>query len=361
MVMAKIVRAARRFVRRSPPAASFGLLSREQFLRVLQRERARSDRTGEVFSLVIFSVGSAQSGAETLGHLARILQRRLRLTDDAGRWDAEQIGVVLPATPAAGAWTVVDDVCVCVPAGLPLPLCRVYCYPSDRPADSQGNGQQRAETPEAGPPVGAMEEIFVQRLPLWKRLVDVAGASFALLLLAPLLALAALAIRLTSPGPALFRQRRIGLGGKPFIMYKFRTMVVQAEQQQAKLMALNEQQGPVFKIRNDPRITPLGRLLRSTSIDELPQFWNVLKGDMSLVGPRPPLANEVRQYESWQGRRLDVTPGLTCLWQVEGRSAIGFIEWMRLDIRYIHSRSLRQDISLLLRTVPAVLSRRGAS
>ena len=363
MVMAKIVRAARRLVRRSPApqAALSGLLSREQLLRTLQRERARSDRSGEVFTLVIFSVGSSKAGAETLERLATILQRRLRLTDDAGLWEANKIGVVLPATPAAGAWTVVDDVCVCVPAGLPLPSCRVYCYPSDRSNDSPGDGRRRAEAPEAGPALQAMEKLFVLRMPLWKRLIDVAGASFALLSLAPLFALVAVAIRLTSPGPALFSQRRVGLGGKHFTMYKFRTMVVAAEQQQAKLMAMNEQQGPVFKIRNDPRITPLGRLLRSTSIDELPQLWNVFKGEMSLVGPRPPLAKEVRQYQPWQGRRLDVTPGLTCLWQIQGRSTIGFTEWMRLDIRYIRSRSLWQDIGLLLRTVPAVLSRRGAS
>ncbi len=361
MVIAKIIGAARRFVRRSPDAVLRGLLSREQLVRILQRERARSGRTGEVFSLVTFAVRSHKAGDETLRHLAKILQRRLRLTDDVGLWAEHQIGVVLPATPAAGAWTVVGDVCVCVPAGLPLPLCSVYCYPSDWPGDGHGNGDQRAETSDAGRPARAMEELFVQRLPLWKRLIDVAGAVIGLLLLAPLLALVAVAIKVASPGPVLFRQRRVGLGGKTFTMYKFRTMVVTAEQQQEKLMALNEQQGPVFKICNDPRITPLGRLLRTTSIDELPQLWNVLKGEMSLVGPRPPLDNEVRQYQPWQGGRLDVTPGLTCIWQVQGRSTISFTEWMRLDIRYIRSRSVRQDIALLLRTVPAVLFRRGAS
>jgi lipopolysaccharide/colanic/teichoic acid biosynthesis glycosyltransferase len=151
------------------------------------------------------------------------------------------------------------------------------------------------------------------------------------------------------------------LGGKPFIMYKFRTMVMTAERQQEQLMALNEQQGPVFKIRNDPRITRLGRLLRTTSIDELPQLWNVLKGEMSLVGPRPPLEKEVRQYQRWQRQRLDVTPGLTCIWQVQGRSTIAFTEWMRMDLRYVRSRSILRDIGLLLRTVPAVLFRRGAN
>ena len=199
----------------------------------------------------------------------------------------------------------------------------------------------------------------MRRLPLWKRLIDVAGASLGLLMLMPLFAAVAIAIKATSRGPVLFRQRRSGLGGKQFLMLKFRTMVVDAEEQQAKLMALNEQDGPAFKIKNDPRITPVGRVLRRTSIDELPQLWNVLTGEMSLVGPRPPLSSEVRQYQLWQRRRLDVTPGLTCSWQVSGRSQIAFTEWIRMDVRYIGSRSLRKDIGLLLRTVPAVIFGKG--
>jgi lipopolysaccharide/colanic/teichoic acid biosynthesis glycosyltransferase len=206
-----------------------------------------------------------------------------------------------------------------------------------------------------------MDRLLLKAMPRWKRALDILGASFGLLLLWPIFLLTAVAIKSTASGPVLFRQRRVGLGGKPFIMYKFRTMVMTAERQQEQLMALNEQQGPVFKIRNDPRITRLGRLLRTTSIDELPQLWNVLKGEMSLVGPRPPLEKEVRQYQRWQRQRLDVTPGLTCIWQVQGRSTIAFTEWMRMDLRYVRSRSILRDIGLLLRTVPAVLFRRGAN
>ena len=285
----KAVLKSRWLARRRPTSALSGLLSSQQFARVLQRERARSDRTGEVFSLVVFAVGRQKADYDTLAHLAEILQRRLRLTDDAGLLDQRKIGVVLPATPASGAWTVADDVCVCVPAGLPLPECSVYCYPSDWFAGDDADENKVDGRNDAGRSARTMEPLFVRRLPLWKRSIDVAGASLGLLMLMPLFVTVAIVIKATSRGPVLFRQRRVGLGGKPFTMYKFRTMVVDAEEQQEKLMALNEQQGPVFKIHNDPRITPVGRVLRKTSIDELPQLWNVLKGEMSLVGPRPPL------------------------------------------------------------------------
>jgi len=158
-----------------------------------------------------------------------------------------------------------------------------------------------------------------------------------------------------------FKQWRIGLGGNAFQMYKLRTMVVDAEEKRNSLLELNEQEGPIFKIKNDPRITPLGRMLRTTSIDELPQLWNVIKGEMSLVGPRPHLPHETAAYDPWNRRRLDVTPGLTCTWQVGGRSKIGFEDWMRMDIRYIRRRSLANDIHLIFKTIPAVLFGKGAS
>ena len=158
-----------------------------------------------------------------------------------------------------------------------------------------------------------------------------------------------------------FRQKRSGLGGREFVMVKFRSMATDAEVRKSELMALNEQDGPAFKIKNDPRTTVLGRLFRRTSIDELPQLWNVLRGDMSLVGPRPLPCNETAACQGWLRRRLDVTPGLTCIWQVRGRSKVSFSEWVRMDVQYIRSRSLGGDMKLLLQTVPAVVSRRGAS
>ena len=193
-----------------------------------------------------------------------------------------------------------------------------------------------------------------------KRFFDLIGAAIALVLTAPILLIAALAIKLESRGPVLYRSTRVGRGGRPFTFIKLRSMVDNAHQHRHRLSHLNECDGPVFKINRDPRVTRVGRFLRATSIDEIPQFVNVLLGQMSLVGPRPPLPEEVAQYEPWQLRRLDVHPGITCLWQVSGRSRIGFQEWMRLDLEYIRCRSFALDLDILIRTVPAVLSREGA-
>ncbi len=193
-----------------------------------------------------------------------------------------------------------------------------------------------------------------------KRAFDVFGSLLALLLSAPLLAVLALLIRLESRGPVFYKSVRIGRGGRAFTFYKLRSMVKDADRKRNAVAHMNEADGPVFKIARDPRVTRIGQLLRSTSLDEIPQFFNVLIGDMSFVGPRPPIPGEVSQYEPWQLRRLDVRPGITCLWQISGRSRIGFQEWMRLDLEYIRHRSLRLDAEILLRTIPAVLSREGA-
>ena len=193
-----------------------------------------------------------------------------------------------------------------------------------------------------------------------KRLLDVVGAALGLVLASPILLVAAVLIRLESRGPVFYRSMRIGKGARPFPFFKLRSMVDGAERHRHTLAHLNETDGPVFKIAADPRVTRVGRVLRVTSIDEVPQLWNVLRGDMSLVGPRPPIAEEVMQYEPWQLRRLDVLPGITCLWQISGRSRIGFQEWMRLDLEYIKHRSFWLDLKILIRTIPAVLSREGA-
>jgi exopolysaccharide biosynthesis polyprenyl glycosylphosphotransferase len=193
-----------------------------------------------------------------------------------------------------------------------------------------------------------------------KRVFDVCVSLAALLALAPLLAVVALAIRVDSPGPIFFRQRRVGVNGREFPLYKFRSMHRDAEARLAALREKNEVSGPVFKIRDDPRVTRVGRFIRRASIDELPQFWNVLRGEMSVVGPRPPLPSEVREYERWQRRRLSVKPGITCTWQVSGRNEIEFERWMRLDLHYIDHWSLWHDLKLVAKTIPAVLSGRGA-
>ncbi|MGD1019533.1 MAG: sugar transferase [Verrucomicrobiia bacterium] len=194
-----------------------------------------------------------------------------------------------------------------------------------------------------------------------KRLIDVIGSTLGLVVLGPLVMLpVAITIKLTSPGPVLFKQRRSGRHGRLFTMYKFRSMITNAEMLKAELEVFNEMRGPVFKIEDDPRITPFGRFLRRSSIDELPQLWNVLAGDMSLVGPRPPIPTEVLHYDPWHRRRLSMKPGITCLWQVSGRSRIGFDQWMKLDMQYIDNWSLWLDLKILARTVPIVLTGLGA-
>lgn len=194
-----------------------------------------------------------------------------------------------------------------------------------------------------------------------KRCFDAAVSALLLALLSPLLLLIALAIKLTTAGPVFYRWQVVGLGGQPFVGYKFRTMVVNADALKAQLMAANEMSGPVFKIKRDPRITPVGRFLRKLSLDELPQLWSVLKGDMSLVGPRPPLRSEYAEFAPWQRAKLSVKPGMTCLWQIGGRNRVSdFDQWVRLDLDYIARRSFWFDLWILLRTVPAVLLGRGA-
>jgi lipopolysaccharide/colanic/teichoic acid biosynthesis glycosyltransferase len=212
----------------------------------------------------------------------------------------------------------------------------------------------------AAKPDGAVEEFFVRPMSWPKRLLDLVGASVGIVLLSPVLAAAALAVKLTSRGPVIFTQKRCGLGGRPFTIYKFRTMRVGAERQQAELRKLNEQDGPAFKLTNDPRVTRVGRLLRKTSVDELPQLWNVIRGEMSLVGPRPLPLDEQGGCSQWQRHRLNVTPGLTCIWQVDGRGNVTFDEWVRMDVSYMRRQSVWRDVSILLRTIPAVLLRRGA-
>lgn len=227
---------------------------------------------------------------------------------------------------------------------------------------TQGWRDVRLE-PVAGCPAVALSDLDrPESYRAAKRILDVGVSAALLVLLAPLLLLIAALVRLTSPdGPIFFRWRVLGINKKPFTGYKFRTMVTNAEELKPAFLAQNEMDGPVFKLRNDPRVTPLGRILRKYSLDELPQLWSVLKGDMSLVGPRPSFAEEAQRYEFWQRRKLSIKPGITCLWQVNGRSEIrSFEQWARMDLEYIASASLWLDCKILLKTIPAVLRGRGA-
>lgn len=193
-----------------------------------------------------------------------------------------------------------------------------------------------------------------------KKIMDIFISLFIIIILSPVLLTIAIAIKLSSPGPIIFKQTRVGIRGRLFSLYKFRTMVVNAEKLKKELEAENEMDGPVFKIKEDPRITKIGRFLRKTGLDELPQLFNILKGEMSLIGPRPPLPSETQKYKRWQLRRLSVKPGLSCFWQIKpDRNAIKFEKWMELDLAYIDNWSLRLDFLILLKTIKTVFNRTG--
>ena len=204
-------------------------------------------------------------------------------------------------------------------------------------------------------------EVRLQPLPWWKRCIDIAMAGTILVATAPIIILAGLAVRLTSKGPAIFGQRRIGAGGRPFQLFKLRTMYANAEKVKDNLRVQNERHGAAFKMENNPRVTPVGRFLRRTTIDQLPQLINVLRGEMSMVGPRPLPAGEWDPEESWYALRHDVTPGLTCHWQVDGRCRNAtFDEWMRMDLDYVNQHTFRHDLKLILTTIYIVLFQRGS-
>ena len=262
---------------------------------------------------------------------------------------------------------VVDEVAVCLPAG-----ANRYLEPITGLAAGEGKTVRVAVDPVEELLPGAVQEEFdgfvVRSIVndghrevglIIKRIIDIVGATFGLVVLSPLLIGVAVALRMADGAPILFRQTRIGLHGRPFTIYKFRTMVLDAEERLDQVRHLNERNGAAFKAVNDPRITPIGRWLRRTSIDELPQLWNVLIGTMSLVGPRPPLPHEVAEYDVWHRRRLSMKPGITGLWQVEARHEPDFDRWVEHDLLYIDGWSIWLDLKILARTLPSLLAHGG--
>ncbi len=264
---------------------------------------------------------------------------------------------------------VIDEVMICLPLRDNFPLaCDVVGLCNDlgvvvRLMPDVGNARvlsrAQVEEFEGEQVVTFFRESLVFQL-FVKRLTDLFGSALLLVLLSPLLLVTAVVVKFTSPGPVLFGQERIGMNKRRFRLLKFRSMVVDAEERKKELAHLNEMDGPTFKIRRDPRMTRVGSIMRKFSVDELPQLINVLKGEMSLVGPRPPLSSEVDLYDWSDRRRLSIKPGITCLWQVSGRNQLSFEEWMVLDRKYIDSWSVWLDLKILLRTIPVVLTGKGA-
>jgi lipopolysaccharide/colanic/teichoic acid biosynthesis glycosyltransferase len=339
-----------------------GLFLDEKSLRFeLARERMRVDRNQSSLAVLTIELPANRATPADFDFLARVLVRRLRITDTFGFFTASQVGVLLPDTSQAGAWKVASDICSVYPVGHDRPNCEVFVYPEDPTSRRDRTSEHDQETVEEveGNVETSIESLLAQPSPKWKRTIDVFGAMVGLVLSLPVLAVAGIAIKLSSRGPVFYTQLREGLGGRHFHIYKLRTMQVGADENQSALREHSVQDGPAFKMENDPRTTWVGRWLRATSLDELPQFWNVLVGDMSLVGPRPLPVGESLQCVPWQRRRLSVAPGMTCIWQVTGRSRVSFDEWMRMDLQYVRRRSLLCDMSLLLSTAPSVVVSRG--
>jgi lipopolysaccharide/colanic/teichoic acid biosynthesis glycosyltransferase len=365
-----------------PPGRQRKPLEQELFLRTLNREACRSERTGEVLSMVVLGCSKAKDFDQA--QLLDYLQRRLRLTDEIGWLQKDFLAILLPATTPREAAIVAHTIAMALGEAHQRFSCRLYSNAGQgkdmkplteeelEAATAEANGKSDGDAPQSSAIVWNLKPedlspLFMVPMHWSKRALDILGAAVLLIFTSPIMLFTALAIRLESWGPVIFRQERVGHGGKPFSLLKFRSMVQNAEELQDKLMKQNLRDGPAFKIHNDPRITRVGRFIRATGIDELPQLVNVLRGDMTLVGPRPPLPSEVLQYEAWQKARLRMVGGLTCIWQVDGRLRnVSFREWMRMDIRYGNQfsatdrmRSTTRDIGLIARTAWVVLFGRG--
>ncbi|MBW2058455.1 MAG: sugar transferase [Deltaproteobacteria bacterium] len=373
-----------------------GLYTRNYFLLRLREERERSRRTGSPFSLLVLDLagavsalnGKARGSARAVeSRLIKQLLRSAREIDIRGWLDARMVGLLMPNTQRSGALEVKAK--ICNQAGRNWPVAKgvdlgrfvqVYTFDGDCPDGGSDPREGKDKAGSGGSLNGSpvYTDIVSPDTPssqgrLAKRILDVVGSLLGIILTSPLMLILALLIKLTSRGPVLFRQERIGFLGRRFVFLKFRSMYVDTDPEIHKRFVtglisghhqkLNQgtDEEPVYKISDDPRVTPLGRFLRKTSLDELPQLFNILKGEMSLVGPRPPIPYEVEKYSLWHSARIfEVKPGLTGLWQVSGRSRTSFDDMVRLDLRYASNWSLWLDIKIILKTFGAVLSAKGA-
>ena len=359
-------------------AAQNQVVSEDEFRFELQKERSRIDRrvADSRFSLVLVS-GVDLKQLANKPEVILALRERLRITDTIG-WSSKRLTILLPETGREGAEIVAaqfESIAEFYEFNI---SCEICVYPDDYQVAHNSSEYKRSKdfqssdsdefSPDTLAAIGKEETDLIggtfscetERTPVWKRAIDILGASTGLIMLSPVLAGAAIAVKMSGPGPIFFRQKREGRNGKSFNILKFRTMCVDAESMKKRLREFSEQDGPAFKLENDPRLTQIGKYLRKSCIDELPQLLNVLTGDMSLVGPRPLPVDESFECQIWQRKRLEVTPGLTCIWQVRGDRNTKFADWMRMDMEYIRRRSLLFDLKLIFETIFVALLHRGS-
>lgn len=358
-----------------PRVNQAGLLTQSELELAIRKERSRCDRHHIQFSLIAMVLQTESHLRERkLGILQQILGERLRLTDEKGYLGDGRIGILLPHTDREGALVVLNSIHDAAVDEQVRFLADVSTYPSDFDSavrgtdlEQQEDGDDHADMEGVAPVTrrasddttfqGAlrMHPTYHGGYPFWKRSMDIVGSIVGLVLAAPILAVACIGIKATSHGPILYKQLRTGYRGRQFWIYKLRTMVVDADDQKSALMESNERDGPAFKMQNDPRITSIGKVLRALALDELPQLWNVLKGDMALVGPRPLPCSEADSCTAWQWHRHDSKPGLTCTWQIAKSRKISFDDWMRMDLRYGARPSFLRDLRLIGATIVAMV------
>lgn len=333
------------------------LASQEDFQAAAVRERVRVHRNNSQLALILLDYGD-RIVADSLASLSDCLELRLSPVDMAGFTNDGRIGVLLPDLAMDRVTEIADEIQeVCGKHA--TVRCEVLVFPH---GSNRGSRQERVDDGERqSGELRALDRLLAAPMPIWKRAIDIGVALTGLLLAMPVILVAGLLIKLTSHGSMFYRQRRTGHGGREFHILKLRTMFMNAESLVDNLRHKSDRDGPAFKLRNDPRILPVGRVLRKLSIDELPQLWNVLVGEMSLVGPRPLPVDETKELADWHRERLRLKPGITGPWQVSGRNDVTFENWMRMDVDYVRNVSLRRDLMILAQTVPAVLFCRGAS
>jgi lipopolysaccharide/colanic/teichoic acid biosynthesis glycosyltransferase len=335
---------------------------KDQFDVVYQFEKERCHRTGNIFSLVAFTFHQNPRLSLAIRRFITKIKNRVRTCDIMGWLDERNLGILLPDTERKGAEELAESIRAAMPPKKFRYDIKVYCYPEDsipcKVRAVNGDGEAAAEGTRSQDDEEPFLHYLVQPIPWWKRTLDIIGASAALILFSPLMLLIAAYIKAVSPGPIIFRQERLGFLGRPFTCYKFRTMHTDHNPDKHKqhLSDLIHGDKKLEKIDDDPNsgIIPFGNVIRKAGLDELPQLFNTLKGDMSLIGPRPCMVYEAAEFESWHHRRFDTKPGLTGLWQVSGKNQTTFNEMMRLDINYSRQKSLTRDISIVVKTLPAV-------
>ncbi len=343
----------------------------------MERERTRAERTDREFSTVIFEVAKSKNFGTLIRYLSYILSQRVRCYDGIGWIDKHRLGVILPDTSSEGARKLADDVCKAIIPKSIHPQYSIYTYPSHWINGNNGNNGDNADN--GGTPRGRdndssqhpkaknakdsesflkeMNSLLSNQMPLWKRVMDIFIGIFVFVILSPVLLLIAIYIKIVSPGPVFFGQERVGYMGDAFTCWKFRTMKVNASISEHKhyFTDLMNNGSPMKKLdSDDPRIIPFGKFMRKTGLDELPQLINVIRGEMSLIGPRPCIPYEALRYQNWQHKRFDAVPGLTGLWQVNGKNRTTFNEMMRFDIKYARKKSIWLDLKIILKTIPAI-------